>query len=75
MSLWRGKTTAFYLISRDNPEYAGDLQKLMEMQQEGRIEVPIKKVFGLEDIQEAHKSFGKLPGLGSILIQVAKAVA
>jgi len=75
MSLWRGKTTAFFLISRDDPHYAQDLAKLMELQQAGAIEVPIKKVFKLEDIQEAHASFGKLPGLGSILIQVTERVA
>ena len=75
LSIWRGKTTAFYLISRDDPNYTQDLQALMKMQQAGKIVVPIKKVFELENVQEAHSAFGKLPGLGSILIQVAKGAA
>jgi NADPH:quinone reductase-like Zn-dependent oxidoreductase len=74
MSLWRGKTTAFYLINRENPEYAEDLKALLRMQQAGEIDVVVKKVFDLEDIQEAHSAFGKLPGIGSVLIKVGKEV-
>lgn len=74
MGLWRGKTTTFYLISRDDADYAKNLKELMGMQRQGEIEIPIKRIFDLENIQDAHQSFGKLPGVGSILVRVSKDV-
>ena len=55
--------TRFFYVSRDDKTFAPDLEALFKLLGEGRIDVKIKNVFDLEDIQEAHRSWST-PGLG-----------
>lgn len=65
-----GRKTTFYGISRDSPNYASDVSALMEMLGEGKFQVPIKKVWAMDDVKDAHRQWGGGYGIGSILIKV-----
>lgn len=71
LKFWSGKRTNFYYISRDHSSFLPDLNALFDLLRQGKISVPIKAVYVLEDIQEAHRCWGKGPGIGSLLINVA----
>jgi synaptic vesicle membrane protein VAT-1 len=71
LKFWSAKRTRFYYIDRDQASFRPDLNALFELLGEGKIEVPIKAVYGLEDIREAHRSWGKAVGVGSVLIKIA----
>jgi NADPH:quinone reductase-like Zn-dependent oxidoreductase len=73
--LWRGKSTKFYYITKDDSNFVPDLQELFRLLGEGKIKVPVRSVTDMEDIQDAHRSWGKLPGIGSMLVRVAKDAA
>jgi NADPH:quinone reductase-like Zn-dependent oxidoreductase len=70
--VWRGKSTRFYYITKDDRTFNSDLQELFRLLEAGTITVPIRAVFDMEDIQQAHRSWGKGSGMGSMLIRVAK---
>jgi synaptic vesicle membrane protein VAT-1 len=72
LALWSGKKTTFYYISRDSKNFVPDLQALFDLLKNGRISVPIKAVFPLEKIQDAHREWGKGSGMGSVVIKVGK---
>lgn len=63
------KSTRFYDISKDK-DFPTNLAQLMTLVQQGKVKVPIKQVWGLDDIREAHNSWGKSSGMGSVLIRV-----
>ncbi|KAI1377331.1 zinc-binding dehydrogenase [Hypoxylon crocopeplum] len=67
-----GKKSTFFGLSRDSSTYVGNMEALLEMLRTGVIEVPIKSVWDLEDIQTAHREWGSGKGVGSLLIKVAK---
>ncbi|KAF7509318.1 hypothetical protein GJ744_008212 [Endocarpon pusillum] len=71
LKFWSGKRTKFYYISRDRSSFIPDLNALFDLLGRGKISVPIKVVYPLEEIQEAHRSWGKAAGIGSLLINVA----
>lgn len=71
LKFWSGKRTNFYYISRDRSTFVPDLNVLFDLLRQGKISVPIKAVYALEDIQEAHRSWGKAAGIGSLQINVA----
>jgi synaptic vesicle membrane protein VAT-1 len=71
LKFWSRKSTKFYFITRDDQTFEPDLNSLFDLSQQGKISVPIKNVFALEDIQDAHRSWSKGAGMGSILIKVA----
>ena len=64
--------TRFFYVTRDDKTFELELQELFRLLGEGKIDVNIKTVFDLEDIQEAHKSWnqGGGVGFGSNLINV-----
>jgi NADPH:quinone reductase-like Zn-dependent oxidoreductase len=71
-SVWRGKSAKFYFITRDSSTFVPDVQALFNLLKEEKIKVPIRSMTDLEDIQEAHRSWGKVAGMGSMLIKIAK---
>jgi NADPH:quinone reductase-like Zn-dependent oxidoreductase len=73
--VWRGKSTKFYYITKDDSDFVPDLKELFRLLGEGKITVPIRSVTNMEDIQDAHRTWGKLPGIGSMVIRVAKDAA
>ncbi|KAF4994702.1 hypothetical protein FGRMN_5617 [Fusarium graminum] len=64
------RSTSFYYIDRDRASFVDDLQSVMFMLIDGKIEVPIKKIWDLENVREAHETWGKVPGMGSCLVRV-----
>jgi len=69
------RKTIFYYITRDQKTYAPDLKALFDLLRTGKVQVPIKAVFDLEDIQEAHRSWSKGDRMGSTVIRVSSAKA
>ncbi len=67
---WNNKRTTFFGITRTADYFAADLALLFEWLKAGRISVPVKGVFKLADIQQAHREYAKSSGMGSIIIEV-----
>ena len=66
------RSTTFFYVARDDKALKGELGDLMTLVRDEKIKVPIKATFDLDDIKEAHRSWGKAPGVGSLLIRVGK---
>ena len=63
--------SSFYYIARDSKYFESELQACFTLVQEGKITAPIKKVWNLEEIQEAHRTWTQTKGIGSVLIKIA----
>jgi len=74
LKVWDRRRTAIFSISRDDKHFAEDLEALFAMLAEGKIDMPIKKVYDMttESMREAHESWGKVPGMGAMLVKVAE---
>ena len=74
LKVWSRKRTSFYYIDRNDDSFSKDLMALMDMVTEDTIKVPMKAVWDLETegLRTAHASWGKIQGMGSLLIRVAK---
>ncbi|KAH7021002.1 chaperonin 10-like protein [Microdochium trichocladiopsis] len=68
--LWDSRSTSFWYISRDDKSFRPNVEKLFAMLAAGELKIPIKQVWDMEDIRQAHTSWGKGDGVGSILIKV-----
>ncbi|KAK9781545.1 putative Zinc-binding dehydrogenase [Seiridium cardinale] len=62
-----GKRARLYVISKDDSTFEPHLQALFALNIKGRILVPIEKIWQLDQIREAHESWAKDPGVGSLL--------
>lgn len=67
---WGGKRTAFFMINRDQPDYQPNFKALVDLLSRGEISVPIRKVWDLDQIQEAHRQWSSGHGLGAVVIRV-----
>ena len=47
-----------------------DLELLFSWLKAGKISVPIKATFRLEEIEKAHREYASSAGLGSIVIEI-----
>ena len=72
LAFWTGKRTTFFGVLRSSKNFAPDLQTLFAWLKEGKITVPVKARFGLDEIQEAHRAYAASAGMGSIVIEVAR---
>lgn len=72
LAFWTGKRTTFFGVLRGSKYYATDLETLFAWLKEGKISVPIKARFGLDQIQLAHRAYAASEGMGSIVIEVAR---
>jgi NADPH:quinone reductase-like Zn-dependent oxidoreductase len=52
---WSGKRTTFFGVNRGSKNFAPDLEQLFEWLKDGKISVPIKATFKLDEIQQAHR--------------------
>lgn len=71
-NLTPGTSIRFYYISRDDRNYASDTETLLELLAKGEIKPLVKCVIDLDRILDAHKAWGKAPGMGSMLIKVGE---
>jgi len=70
LMFWTGKRTAFFGVVRSAKYFAPDLEQLFAWAAEGRISVPIKATFRLDDIQEAHREYASSERMGSVILEV-----
>ena len=70
--LWSGKRTTFYGINRGSKHFASDLAQLFAWLKDGRISVPIKNTYRLDEIRKAHREYGSSDRMGSIVIEVSQ---
>ena len=68
---WSRKRTTFFGLFRTSKHFARDLALLFQWLAEGRIQVPVKAIFPLADIQEAHRTYARGNGVGSIVLDVS----
>lgn len=62
--------TSFYYINRDQKTFEPELKELFRMLGAGEIQVPIKKVWDLEEVPEAHRTWAQGGGFGSIVVRL-----
>ena len=67
---WDGKRTTFFGLTRTSKNYQPDLELLFQWLQSGKVQVPIKAVFKLDEIQQAHREYASSAGMGSIVLKV-----
>jgi NADPH:quinone reductase-like Zn-dependent oxidoreductase len=67
---WSGKRTTFFGVRRGAKYFAPDLKQLLEWLRDGKISVPIRATFKLEDIRSAHREYASGSGMGSIIVEV-----
>lgn len=68
---WSGKRTTFFGLFRGSKHFAPDLALLFRWLAEGCIRVPIKAVFPMTEVQEAHRAYARSSGVGSIVLDVS----
>jgi NADPH:quinone reductase-like Zn-dependent oxidoreductase len=66
-----GKRTTFFGVTRSSKNFSPDLELLFAWLKAGRISVPVKSTFTLDEIQEAHREYARSERMGSIVIEVA----
>jgi NADPH:quinone reductase-like Zn-dependent oxidoreductase len=69
---WSGKRTTFFGVNRSSKNFAPDLEQLFEWLRDGKISVPIKATFRLDEIQLAHREYASSERMGSIVIEVSR---
>jgi NADPH:quinone reductase-like Zn-dependent oxidoreductase len=68
---WSGKRTTFFGVRRTSKNFIPDLELLFEWLKCGKISVPIKATFRLEEIQKAHREYASSARMGSIAIEIS----
>jgi NADPH:quinone reductase-like Zn-dependent oxidoreductase len=69
---WSGKRTTFYGVRRSSRYFSTDLAQLFEWLKDGKISVPIRATFKLDEIQQAHREYASGARMGSIVIEVSR---
>jgi NADPH:quinone reductase-like Zn-dependent oxidoreductase len=69
---WSGKRTTFYGLSRTSKNFTPDLELLLSWLKSGKLSVPIKATFKLEEIQKAHREYASSARMGSIVIEISR---
>lgn len=69
---WTGKRATFFGVTRTSKNYAPDLELLFNWLVSGKLSVPIKAVFPLDQIREAHREYASSAGRGSIILKIGR---
>jgi NADPH:quinone reductase-like Zn-dependent oxidoreductase len=69
---WSGKRTTFFGLSRTSKNFTPDLELLFGWLNSGKISVPVKATFRLEEIQKAHREYASSARTGSIVIEISR---
>lgn len=67
---WRRRRTTFFGLTRTSKHYAPDLALLFDWLKAGKLSIPIKAIFPLDQVQAAHRAYASSQGTGSILLEV-----
>ncbi|KAF2829052.1 GroES-like protein [Ophiobolus disseminans] len=65
------KTTFFY-IDKDQKTFEPELKTLYGMLAKGEVTVPIRKMWTLDELPEAHRTWNQGAGVGAVVIKVAE---
>ncbi|KAI0142718.1 zinc-binding dehydrogenase [Xylariaceae sp. FL1272] len=71
--VFSNRSTTFYGITRDQPTFVSDVNRLFAMVKDGTIDVKIRNTWNMDDIKKAHEQWGRGSGVGSNLIRISKA--
>jgi NADPH:quinone reductase-like Zn-dependent oxidoreductase len=63
--------TSFFYIDKDQKTFEPELKSLFQKLAQGEIVVPIRKMWTLEEVPEAHRTWNKGAGVGAVVIKVA----
>lgn len=63
-------STAFFYLDRNQSTFEPELKTLLEMLKMGEVQVPIRKLWTLDQVPEAHRLFNKGLGVGAVVIEV-----
>lgn len=66
------KKSTFFYIDKDQKTFEPELKTLFGMLQKGTVKVPIRNLWTLDQVPEAHKTWAKGPGVGAVVIKVAE---
>jgi NADPH:quinone reductase-like Zn-dependent oxidoreductase len=66
------KKTTFFYIDKDQKTFEPELKTLFGMLEKGEVTVPIRKMWTLDEVPEAHRSWNQGAGVGAIVIKVAQ---
>ena len=69
---WSGKRTTFFGLTRKSKNFTPDLERLFGWLKAGKISVPIRATFKLEEIQKAHREHARSARMGSIVIEISQ---
>jgi NADPH:quinone reductase-like Zn-dependent oxidoreductase len=72
VAFWTGKRTTFFGVLRSAKYFSPDLEQLLAWLKDGKISVPVKARFTLDEIREAHREYERGAGVGSIVIEVGR---
>lgn len=66
------RRTVFYYIDRDHKDFRPDLEAVMDLCRTGKITVPIKTTWSLDQVRDAHRGWGRKEGMGSMVIKCSE---
>ena len=64
------RSTNFFYIDRNQKTFVPEFEALVEMLRKGEIDVRVRKVLRLEEVQDMHREWTKLGGIGSVVVKV-----
>jgi NADPH:quinone reductase-like Zn-dependent oxidoreductase len=66
--------TTFFWIDKDQKTFEPELKTLFGMLESGEVTVPIRKMWTLDEVPEAHRTWNQGAGVGAVVIKVAEDV-
>jgi synaptic vesicle membrane protein VAT-1 len=70
--VFSNRRTVFYAIARDQASFVPSVNALFGMVKDGKIDVVVKNIWDMEDIQTAHQNWATGVGVGSNLIRISQ---
>ncbi|KAI8628442.1 zinc-binding dehydrogenase [Xylariaceae sp. FL1651] len=71
--IFSNRRTTFFGVSRDQASFVPNVNALFAMVKDKQIDIAIRNIWDMENIQDAHRGWGKGAGVGSNLIRISKA--
>lgn len=64
------RSTSFFYVDRDQTTFAPDFEALLDLLEQGELDVKIKQRIKLEDVQDVHRNWTSIKGIGSIVVEI-----
>lgn len=62
--------TSFFYVDRDQKTFAPDFQALLDLLEQGKLDIRIKQRMKLEDVQDVHRNWTSIKGIGSCVVEI-----